>query len=104
MDDYVIQFINDTQKKVNVKRRLPKIQYEAYEDVISSPYHLADNEEEALVILDCISETFRNRWFLYHKQEDANLAAHAQMVASAFRSAETLHTSNNHDILKGKHR
>ena len=103
MDDYVLQFVRDTEKKINVKRRLPKFQYEAYEAVIHAPYHLADTEEEALLVLDCISETFRNRWFLYGKQEDANVAAHAQMVASAFRSAETLQTTSNHDILKGKH-
>ena len=102
MDEYVERFVEDTRKKVNVKRRLPEIQYEAYESVICEPYHMADNYDEALFILDCIAETFRNRWFLYHKQEDANVAAHAQMVASAFRSAETLRTTSGHDILKGR--
>lgn len=98
MDEYLQQFVEDTQKKVNVKRRLPKIQYDAYDSVICEPYHMADTYDEALLLLDCIAETFRTRWSLYHRQEDANIAAHASMVASAFRSSETLRTANFKDV------
>ena len=104
MDEYVEQFVADTKKKVGIKRRLPKIQYEAYEMIICEPFHMADTLDDALLILDCIIDTFKKRWYSYGKQEDANLAGHAMMVASAFRSADTLLTEdrNPHDILKGR--
>lgn len=106
MDEYVEKFVADTRRKVGIRRRLRKEDYLAYDDVISHPYHMADSTDDALLILDCIEDTFRRRWMLYGKQEDANLAGHAAMVSSAFRSAETLVTSdepvNPHDLLKGK--
>lgn len=103
MDEYVEQFVEDTKKKIGVKRRLPKVQYDAYWDVVCHPYHLAESEEDALLVLDCIEDTFKRRWYLYHKQEDATLAGQAAMVASAFRSAETMQTEvDPHKQLGGR--
>lgn len=104
MDEYIEQFVADTKKKVNIKRRLPRIQYECYAAIIEKPFHMADTMDDALLILDCMIDVFTQRWRLYHKQDDANIAGQAMLVANAFRSADTMLSDdrNAHDILKGR--
>lgn len=103
MDEYVEQFVEDTKKKVHIGRRLPRMQYACYAAIIERPFDMANSMDDALLVLDCMADVFSQRWRLYRKQEDANLAGQAMLVASAFRSAETMQTDlSDHDILSGR--
>lgn len=93
MDDYIKECVVSTWAKINYEGELPAIQYDAYIDMIAEPYLMADNDADALLVLDCISDVFRRRHERYKVSKDADIAAYAMIVASAFRSRDRLMTS-----------
>ena len=93
MDAYIKECVVSTWGKINYEGELPEIQYDAYIDMIAEPYLMADNDADALLILDCISDVFKRRYERYQVQKDADIAAYAMIVASAFRSRDRLMTS-----------
>ena len=54
---------------------------------------MADTDSDALLVLDCISDVFKRRYDKYQINKDADIAAYAMIVASAFRSRDRLKTS-----------
>lgn len=93
MDCYIKECVVSTWAKINHEGELPAIQYDAYIDMIAEPYLMADTDEDALLILDCISDVFKRRYEKYKVPKDADIAAYAMIVASAFRSRDRLKTS-----------
>ena len=94
MDKYVLDFVESTKRKLDVEGPLPEVQYLGYIDCICEPYHMADNDDEALLILDCIADVFKRRWERTRYDRDADISAYALIVESAFRSSETIKTIN----------
>lgn len=93
MDDYIKDCVVSTWAKINYEGELPAIQYDAYIDMIAEPYLMADTDADALLVLDCISDVFKRRYEKYEVNKDADIAAYAMIVASAFRSRDRLMTS-----------
>ena len=93
MDDYIKECVVSTWAKINYEGELPAIQYDAYIDMIAEPYLMADNDADVLLVLDCISDVFKRRYEKYKVSKDADIAAYAMIVASAFRSRDRLMTS-----------
>ena len=105
MDDYIKECVVSTWAKVNQDGELPEIQYDAYIDMIAEPYMMADTDSDALLILDCISDVFKRRYDKYQINKDADIAAYAMIVASAFRSRDRLKTSKiNQAKIKTRHK